>query len=306
MKNIIAITTYCNTEEKINILIDNINSIRKICKDFEIVIQANFPLPEYVQKMVDFYIYKDLNFLSGKEIILWFNHFIFNKQFNYFIKDYGFSVLSMMKNIASFFYNYDRVLIINYDVIMNPIFIDEFYSNYEYDLLAYSFHPRQDHISLNLMNFNPKKFIDIISNYINYDNYFNTNEIVEQYFFGIVNKSEINYNMISGELVIDKINHSDYNVANKNDFFINEYIFYNDNLLQIYLWNFYQNKRIKILKLNIDGNIFYLQNDNELFEFYLRYDKNIKNATIIEINNETVNIPLKVLDSENAEIKKIE
>ena len=74
---IVGIVTYCDTEEKLDVLIKNIKSIRSSYPELKIAIQANYPLPVNVQQMVDVYVYENLNFLpDNKNINYWSIHTI--------------------------------------------------------------------------------------------------------------------------------------------------------------------------------------------------------------------------------------
>ena len=117
--NIIAILTYCNTEEKINVLIENIKIIRENYSEFKIAVHANYPLPEYIQKMVDVYFYEDLNVISPKYSRVWRILPYFDRKFIYhFYEEYGYSVLQMIKSLSKYLMEYKKILLINYDLVI--------------------------------------------------------------------------------------------------------------------------------------------------------------------------------------------
>ena len=78
--NIIAIITYCDTQEKKDVLVRNIGLIKNKYSDFDIAIHANYPLPEYIQQMSDIYIYEDLNVIVDKFFSVWRVLPFFNKK----------------------------------------------------------------------------------------------------------------------------------------------------------------------------------------------------------------------------------
>ena len=69
---VVAITSYCDTDVKLNVLIVNISLLRSYFPDHKIALHANYPLEPSVQKLVDIYFYEDLNHVDeDKRIYYW-------------------------------------------------------------------------------------------------------------------------------------------------------------------------------------------------------------------------------------------
>ena len=305
MKDVIAITSFCDTKEKLDVLVENINIIRRKYSEFDIAIHANYPLPEYIQKMVDHYFYEDLNVILDNFILLWNNNYYFNKRFNRIIRDYGFCVLLQIKNLAKYLIDYDRIMLINYDIILTDSYFYDYKFYYESDFLCYTFYPKDDAIFLMLMSFNPSVFMNNIANFINSEKYLSiSNTVAEEKMIKFLQESKLNFKLLVGDKLKDKINNN-FNFE-KNLFFENSFVYYNQNILEIYFWNFYSSV-VKEIILEIDYNTYLLTNKNNggAFECNLTYDKKINNISIIKMDNLDVNIPLKLLDSNDASIEKI-
>lgn len=298
-KDIIAIISYCDTEEKINVLIDNINLIRNKYSNFEIVIQANYPLPENVQKIVDYYFYMDLNKSSYSPIIVWRTLPFFTKKFIYSCdEDHGYSVCQMINHIAKYFIQYDKVLLMNYDAVLED---EHFYNHSELDseLLIYSWDEKG--CSLILMSFNPASFYNKVSKFFTHESYLNLKNMTpEEKFFQFIKESNINY-IKSNIFIKDKITGMPY-LAAKNDFFKENLTCFNDNKLEIFLWH--TNEKINKIKVNIDNVEYTLSNQNFKGAFendsLIKYDK-ISKIDITSINDVEVNIPLKIIKNSKTE-----
>lgn len=296
MKNdIIAIICYCDTEEKLKVLVDNIILIREKYSMFKIAIQSNNPLPEYVQKMVDHYFYEDLNVFPENEYVLhWSYNGYFNKKFNYSYQDNGLCVFLQIAKVSKYLVEYDKVLLMNYDLNLEQIHIDN-HINSKNDLLLYDWY---NSVTLILMSFSPLIFLQKVYKFLNYESYISVKNITAEYrFLHFVKQSNIDY-IISNVHFSDKINFDSIKDDCDNIFFTKNFICFNNNILEIYLWSFLVDK-IDTIKINIDGNEYVLNNSNSnnnfVFEHLLQYDKQIyNNIKLIKIDSIDVDIILKI------------
>ena len=112
------ITSYCDTDQKVEILNECIDNLRKISSN-DICLHAHYPLNE-IQKKVNHYIYDSSNPVlkyPEKYITWWRTYFDFT--LNIYKDDYGYAVLQQWKRGFDFLKNlYDNIIIINYDVII--------------------------------------------------------------------------------------------------------------------------------------------------------------------------------------------
>jgi hypothetical protein len=178
--NIIAIISYCDTVEKINVLIDNINLIKNKYSNFEIAIHANYPLPENIQKMVNHYFYEDLNVIYSGKMLLWNKLPYFNKKFIYSVDDYGFSVFQQIKNLSKYLIEYKKVLLMNYDAELEDKYIDN-HMNLQHDLIVYDWRENAG-FNMILMSFVPLEFSNKVSKFFNYDLYVELKDITPYYY----------------------------------------------------------------------------------------------------------------------------
>ena len=133
MKKIALITSFCNTEEKLEVLHDNIKTIKNLGLD--VMVFSHFYLPKNINDLIDYTIISKEN-----PIIKWpeksSNHWkvIPHKTFEYrmvtFSADYGYAVLNQIKRMASLALSmdYDSFFIVDYDLniteYVKSIFLD--------------------------------------------------------------------------------------------------------------------------------------------------------------------------------------
>ena len=292
--DVVAIICFCDTEEKIKILIDNINFIRNNYPNFKIAIQTNNPLPENIQQITDHYFYEDLNVFDNDVVFYWSIRPFFNKKFISSYKDYGLCVFQQIKHVSKYLSDYNKVLLMNYDTLLEQKHIDN-HLKLEKDLLCY--HWTEMSVSLILMSFKPSVFFEKVGKFLNYDFYKSLkNMIAEERFLQIIKKSDINY-LISLDNVIDKICLVGLSYDSfQNDFFKKNIVCFNNNTLEIYLWDFLSDVKIDIIEIEIDENCILLYNNikNIVFYSFLKYQNSIYNLKITKINEKNVNIPLKI------------
>ena len=197
---IIAITSYCDTDEKCQVLTNNIELLRQRFPNLKIALHANYPLSEEIQKSVDFYFYQDLNFTSDNKWIYYWNQITnsktgrpyFNKRFYYSILDTGFSVFQQIKSLTKFLIDYRWILLINYDVSVEEININDYST--DYDLTVHLF-PEGNAYSLIIMFYTPQPFYNKVAKYFTYENWMRperVDQLNEQRFYDIVHESDIN------------------------------------------------------------------------------------------------------------------
>lgn len=117
MKECFAITTYCNTEEKIQVLNRTINDIKQY--GFPIFIHAHYPLPEYIQKSVYSYFFSSDNpILKNRFNKFWY--MVDKYKLEITVYDYYYTTLKGWSESIKICSDYDRIHIINYDTNLPP------------------------------------------------------------------------------------------------------------------------------------------------------------------------------------------
>jgi len=305
MMKVFAIISYCDTDEKIDVLVRNINLIREKFPEYKIAHQANYPLSDKIQRMSDMYFYEDLNF-TGKDKWIYYWNIIanpehtqtyFKKRFFYSILDTGFSVFQQIKAITKYLMNdYDWMMLINYDTSVEEIRIEDY--NKYYDGIFHYF-PDHKAVSLIIMGINPQVFYSKVAINFTYENWMKverTNQLNEERFLDMINESGIKYFGYDYK-ISDKIsNEPDYLKPNapQNEYFTNYLLYYHDNHFEIYLWGLL--KEIRNITLKIDGMFIYLKNENEFgaFECEVDYYAAIVDIKIVQINEIYTTVPLKI------------
>jgi len=119
MRECFAITTYCNTQNKIDILNSTIDDIKKFGKD--IMIHAHLPLSIDIQNKVNYYISSENVIINNEAKVSFFwiskyNYKLYNYQTNY-----NYTVLKQYSEIVSYLFSigYDVIHFLNYDGNIN-------------------------------------------------------------------------------------------------------------------------------------------------------------------------------------------
>ena len=134
MKKIALISTYCDTEEKVNVLIENIEIIKSLGVDTLVISPIN--LPEIVIKKSDFVFFTNENpILSWPErsFTFWKSFFINGRNiiFHRNVSDYGWAGLYQLKKMCqiSLTYDYDLFYHIIYDLDIDDTIKSEIQNN---------------------------------------------------------------------------------------------------------------------------------------------------------------------------------
>ena len=297
---VVAITSYCNTEEKINVLIENISLIRSKFPDYKIALHANYPLDVHIQELVDMYFYEDLNYIDNKNsLILWNKLSYFNKKFLQVLPDPGFSVFQQIKTLTKFLIDYNWVMLINYDTSVEEIKIDDYTE--DYDLTLHIF-PRMKGYSLIMMFFNPQVFFEKVASKLTFKNWNRIegrNKIAEEKFYDLVQESDIKYYAHQSPPPSDKIRgDSDYLKPNapSNPYFTNYLLYQNEDVLEIYLWGL-NRKIISMVVTDNNGGFYVITNQNNKggFESEVHtYGWEFDSIHVDSIDGVTVNVDLKI------------
>lgn len=112
MKECFVIVTYCDTKEKVEILNNTINNLKRY--NIDIMIHAHYPLDVQIQEKVNYYYY------SSENPILYDRYNVFWKSVNDYkleikVYDYYYTVLRSWSNSINIMKDYDKLHIINYD-----------------------------------------------------------------------------------------------------------------------------------------------------------------------------------------------
>jgi len=133
MKKIALITSFCNTEEKLKLLHNNIVTLKEMGLDT--MIFSFFPLPKHIVDLVNYTLIIKENPVftwPGKYINYWygFDSSDFSIHMSSATPDYGYAVLNQIKRMSelALSLNYDHYFIVDYDLNINEsaknIFLD--------------------------------------------------------------------------------------------------------------------------------------------------------------------------------------
>lgn len=204
-KECFLITTYCDTEEKVGVLRDTLESLKKY--NLDICVHAHYPLPVDIQQKIKYYIYDKSNPIipfGPRGIIVWRK--MQNLQLNILKRDYGYTVVSQWKQGLLFLYGmgYNKVHVLNYDAIVSDENIEKSKQNYSGIFYLKS----DDEINLLFSTVRISDYLDVI-NSMSEEDYIFMNEywFAEKYFF---NKFRGNNLFIREEISHRNIRHQPY------------------------------------------------------------------------------------------------
>lgn len=120
-KNIVLIQSHCNTEEKKEILISNIEKLKEF--DLDILLYSHIPLSEEIINHVDYFIYDSSNPIMWEERRHYYWRGCDEYKLESTVPDYGWTVFNQMIGSSEFIRNknYDNVIIFCYDLIIDDV-----------------------------------------------------------------------------------------------------------------------------------------------------------------------------------------
>ena len=253
-KRIVLISSYCDTKEKIDVLINTIKTIKSY--NLDVMVNSPLPLPSDVINMCDFYVQTKENpllYWPQKSVMSWARYI--GKDREIVVKrsviDYGWAALYQTKKLSEYAltYDYDRYYHIIYDTEIDDTVVSTFLSDKKCNF--YPFHEHK--VSLHLIVLDRENLLKF-SNLITFDSYLKFNCIVENWLYDTLIKSDMNYK-IELEKIDDLILfHKDENLFDYSDinglvfFIVKDVILNNDVCLY-----FYDNEEKINVFITVDG-----------------------------------------------------
>jgi len=293
-KRLVMISSYCDTEEKINVLINNIKTIKGYKLD--VMLNSPLPLPSDVINMCDFYIQTKENPLltwPEKSVMSWARYT--GKEREIVVKrsviDYGWAALYQTKKLSEYglTFDYERYYHIIYDTIIDDTVVSTFMSDNKCNFFPFHEHK----VSLHLIALDRENLLNF-SNYITFESYLKFNCIVENWLHDVLIKSDMEYTIGSKKVDDSILYHKDENLFDYSDidgliFFISKNVSVNDDVC-LY---FYDNEEKINVSITVDGTeTFHNISNRDIINLGFKSD-NIKNVSI-SYNGMVSNITEKI------------
>jgi len=253
-KRIVMISSYCDTKEKIDVLINNIKIIKKY--NLDVMLNSPLSLPSDVIDMCDFYIQTKENPLLNwpeKSVMSWVKYVGEDRDITIkrSVIDYGWAALYQTKKLSEYAltYNYERYYHIVYDTLIDDTVVSTFLSDKKC-----SFFPFHEHqVSLHLIALDKENLFKF-SNYITFESYIKFNCIVENWLYDTLTKCDMDYKIESEKIDDLILFHKDDNLFDYSDikgliFFIVKNVAHND---EVCLYFYDNEEKINVL-INVDG-----------------------------------------------------
>jgi hypothetical protein len=270
MNKVVLISSYCDTQEKLDILEKNIDIIKKLSID--VIVISPFFLPEYIQNKCDyFFLTKDNLVLDWpiKSNIAWFRITYNNVSYglNTTFPDYGFAGLNQIKQLGdiALSLNYKQFYPMIYDLKIDENVIEGFTSDKKCNLYPFKRGDDIQKVGLQFMIFDRVNLSKFIS-YITLENYLKDSAgYAETWLYSI--KDDVSYEIekipVEDEIVFyggDRFNQSPIEGLN---FFIEK----NDETKSSIKLLFYGNEGQKNIEIKVGENrLKYLVNNFEIID----------------------------------------
>jgi len=253
-KRIVLISSYCDTKEKIDVLINTIKTVKSY--NLDVMVNSPLPLPSDVINMCDFYVQTKENPLLNwpqKSVMSWARYV--GKDREIVVKrsviDYGWAALYQTKKLSEYAltYDYDRYYHIIYDTEIDDTVVSTFLLDKKCNFFPFHEHK----VSLHLIALDRENLLKF-SNLITFDSYLKFNCIVENWLYNTLINSDMNY-----KIELEKIDdlvlfHKDENLFDYSDinglvfFIVKDVILNNDVCLY-----FYDNQEKINVFITVDG-----------------------------------------------------
>lgn len=293
-KRVVLISSYCDTEEKIRVLENNIRTIKG--HNLDVMLNSPIPLPSDLINMCDFYIQTKENPLltwPEKSVMSWAKYVDENKEITVrrCTVDYGWAALYQTKKLSEYAltYDYERYYHIIYDTIIDDTVISTFLSDKKCNF--YPFH--EHNVSLHLIALDKENLLNFLQ-YITFKSYSDFDCIVENWLYDVLINGTMDYK-IELEKVDDSIlYHKDTDLFDYSDiegliFFISKDVSKNNDVC-LY---FYDNEEKINIKITVDGiDNYYDISNRDIINLGFK-PNDIKNVSIT-YNGVTSNITKKI------------
>lgn len=176
-KKVVLFSTFCDTQEKIDILEKNIKLVKE--QGLDVIVNSPILLPESTIELCDYYFYNKENHVLDwplKAMVNWVKIDVDgnSREISRTYGDYGFAGLMQIKRLSQIALNldYDQFYHMIYDVKIDDVILDGFKSNKDFNIYPSKRGDLIWDVGLHYMIFNRKnleKFIKLITleNYLN-------------------------------------------------------------------------------------------------------------------------------------------
>lgn len=254
MKRLVLISSYCDTEQKIKVLKNNLEIIKS--QGLDVMLNSPISLPSEVIDMCDFYIQTKENPLLDwpqKSVMSWVKYFCIDKEIKIkrSLVDYGWAALYQTKKLSEYAltFDYDRYYHMIYDTIIDDTVLSTLSSE-----KICSFFPFHEHnVSLHLIALD-RENLHNFSKFITLESYTKFNCIVENWLYDVIINSNMNYTIEVDKVDDSILFHRELNLFDYSDiyglkFFISKDVFENKDISLF----FYDNEEKINVSITVDG-----------------------------------------------------
>ena len=205
MKRIVLINSYCDSKEKIDVLLENINILKS--HGLDVMLYSPLILPNEVLELCDYFIHNKENKIlhfPEKGVYTYNVTSIGDKQYiiKKMLKDYGWASIYQVRKLSdiALTFDYTHFYHIIYDLVIDDSVIKNIFSEKNFNFFKFHEHD----VSLHFMIFNRENLLKFIP-YLTLENYLSDkSKIAEGWLHHVVQSNSL-YCILEDEYVNDKI-----------------------------------------------------------------------------------------------------
>lgn len=288
MRKIVLISSYCNTQEKIDVLLKNISILKGLGMD--VMLNSPISLPSEVINLCDYYIQTKENPVldsQSKIVYSWSAYSSPNRSIKISrgLPDYGWANIYQVKKLSEYAltFDYDRFYHIIYDIRIDEVVIDGLLSS---DKKSNFYHFHEHQVSLHLMIFDREHLLKFLPN-LTLDEYLKIDGIAEDWLLNLLQSNSFDYKL-EDDYVDDEIHFYKgldiHNYSNIND--IKYFISKSNENTEIYFYELESTINLSIMVDDIKTD--YIVSDRDIID--LGFNKNNIKDVIIEYNGQKYDI----------------
>lgn len=215
---IVLISSYCDTEKKLDVLDKNIRTLKNLGLD--VMLNSPIDLPNEITSLCDFYIRTKENPIltwPGKSVYMWVDYITTGKRMRFTrnLPDFGWANIHQVKKLSEYAltYDYEYFYHIIYDIKIDDFVLRELMSDSKCSFHRFHKHP----VSLHFMLFNRENLSKFISR-IDQDEYIDFNGFAESWLHNFIETSDLDY--VIGDYPVEDLIllHGDIELFNYSEF----------------------------------------------------------------------------------------
>jgi hypothetical protein len=288
MNKIVLISSYCDTDEKLDVLNKNLDMLKDLGIDS--MLNSPIPLPTEITNKCTYYFYTTQNpILHWPQRANYSYTTVFHKNkkivLKKFYSDYGWANMYQIRKLSEISLNFDYNIFyhIIYDLKIDDVVISGLKSE---DKKCNFYHFHEYDTSFHFMIFDREHLLKFLP-HLTLESYLSNDGVVERWLTELLYSNQFDY-ILEKDYVDDQILFHSGDIYNYSKIEGLKYFIEKNTTNNIRLY-FYDIENYKDIKLNINGNIYnHIISNRDIID--LGYNINNLSNTIIEYDNQSYDL----------------